>query len=883
MNAMSPSHAVDLTALRLSVLAMGYVPIPVTAPDYRHPKVKSPGKQPFFKGWQNVSADTIDAQVVEGWTHGIANHPSTGLLCGHLVGLDIDVPAEDLSAEMMRLASAMLGVTPLHRIGNAPKILLCYRTATPMRKMETPELKLDNGATVQVEVMGVGQQVVGFGVHPATGNPYTWPNGTPERVPLANLPMVAEPALRTFLAAAEMVLRAAGGLTDKERAATTEPTRPAEPTVARSRRPVGAKETKGSDFFRQVNTAALDAIGSWLPTIFPKATRQDGTGAWRVSSADLGRQLEEDISVHPTEGGHDFGIRQSCSPIDIVQEHGGAPDAKDAAFWLCEKLGKIPANFGWKAGKERRSAQNKQTPATETDGERPLIQVTAGELHLTATAGETAIIREGLAVYQRGNALVRPVVQEVAAAHGRMTHSAALHEIEGHGLIDALCKSATWERYDARSEAFVRINPPRNVADIILSRAGMWTFPKVVGVITTPTIRPDGSILSAPGYDRATRLYHAADAEVVLSPAVQNPTRESADKALALLSGLLAEFPFVSEVGRAVALSGLITPVVRGALAVAPLHAFRANAPGSGKSYLVDIASAISSGRPCPVASAGGDEGETEKRLTGLLLAGFPIASLDNLNGELGGDLLCQAIERPFIRLRPLGRSDIVEVESRATLFATGNGLRVRGDMVRRTVVGDLDAGMERPELRPFEGNPVATVMAKRGLYVSACLIIVRAYILADRPGVLPPIASFADWSDTVRSALVWLGCSDPAASMDVAREDDPELTELREIIEVWKASLPIGQAMTCKQVSDWSEGKKADEEGRPTNEWAWPDLRDVLMRIGGDRGAVSMNRVGAKFRKHEGRIVSGHRIKRDTSVASPVARWKVEDVACSG
>ena len=231
-----------------------------------------------------------------------------------------------------------------------------------------------------------------------------------------------------------------------------------------------------------------------------------------------------------------------------------------------------------------------------------------------------------------------------------------------------------------------------------------------------------------------TRLYHAADPALTLSKAAFDPSRDIALKALGLLNQLLDEFPFVSDVSRSVALSGLITPVVRGALAVAPLHAFRANTAGTGKSYLVDTASSISSGRPCPVAAAGADETETEKRLAGLLLAGFPIASLDNVDGELGGDLLCQAIERPFIRLRPLGRSDIMEVESRATLFATGNALRVRGDMVRRTVVCDLDAGLERPELRPFQGDPVATAMANRGRYVSACLAIVRAYIIAGRP-----------------------------------------------------------------------------------------------------------------------------------------------------
>ena len=36
-------------------------------------------------------------------------------------------------------------------------------------------------------------------------------------------------------------------------------------------------------------------------------------------------------------------------------------------------------------------------------------------------------------------------------------------------------------------------------------------------------------------------------------------------------------------------------------------------------------------------------------------MTGQPIISIDNLNGELGGDLICQAIERPIIKPRILG------------------------------------------------------------------------------------------------------------------------------------------------------------------------------------------------------------------------------------
>ena len=152
------------------------------------------------------------------------------------------------------------------------------------------------------------------------------------------------------------------------------------------------------------------------------------------------------------------------------------------------------------------------------------------------------------------------------------------------------------------------------MAEIILSRAGPLDVPQDHRRCHLPDASPrTESILSAPGYDPATRLYHAANGAIRLADAVHNPTRAAADDAVTDLSHLLAEFPFVNETSRSVALSGLITPVVRGALTVAPLHAFRANTAGTGKSYLVDTASAIATGRPCPVAASRGRRGGNGK------------------------------------------------------------------------------------------------------------------------------------------------------------------------------------------------------------------------------------------------------------------------------
>jgi len=516
---------------------------------------------------------------------------------------------------------------------------------------------------------------------------------------------------------------------------------------------------------------------------------------------------------------------------------------------------------------------------------RPVLDVVAGEIDTLATAAEAALKDSGLPVFQRGASLVVPVSHDVPAAGGKMTVAAGLKELSTPGLIDHMAQSACFQHWNMRSKKMVPRDPPAQVASIILSRSGKWTFPNIAGVITTPTMRPDGSILTEPGYDGATRLYHIADPTLRLPAIPFAPSKVQAVRALERLNGLLEEFNFVAAVDRAVALSGLITPTLRGMLSVSPMHAITASTAGSGKSYVVDIASGISTGRPCPALTPGDRDDETEKRLVGMLLAAFPILSLDNVNGELGGDLLCQAIERPLVRVRALGASDIMEIESRATIFANGNGLRVRGDMTRRTIVCRLDSNMERPELREFKSDPLQSVLDDRGAYVAACLTIVRAYLAAGSPGKLKPVASFADWSNTVRCALVWLDHADPVETMETARADDPELAELKQVIGAWHAS--YGDApLTVRTVAEHALEKRPDEFG----EWAPanPALRDAIQNIAGDRGTINTRRFGQWLLRHEGRIVrvadndnanpKTLRFKRQ-GVVGGVAVWKCVQV----
>jgi putative DNA primase/helicase len=129
-----------------------------------------------------------------------------------------------------------------------------------------------------------------------------------------------------------------------------------------------------------------------------------------------------------------------------------------------------------------------------------------------------------------------------------------------------------------------------------------------------------------------------------------------------------------------------------------------------------------------------------EKRLGALVLEGVPMISLDNCSGDIGGDLLCQITERRLIRVRILGKSEAPECEWRGVAFATGNNITFRGDMTRRGLIANLDAKVERPELREFGFDPLERVLADRGSYIAAAITIARAYIAAGSPKVSGPL-----------------------------------------------------------------------------------------------------------------------------------------------
>ncbi len=486
------------------------------------------------------------------------------------------------------------------------------------------------------------------------------------------------------------------------------------------------------------------------------------------------------------------------------------------------------------------------------------IRIEAGQLHEIATQAEDALLAAEAPIFARGSDLVRPAVEEVDAAGGRRTKSAILSPVNRHTLVDHLSAAARWERFDVRGGKWKAADPPKDVAEVILSRGGLWRLRSPAGVITTQTMRPDGSVLDEPGYDSSTRLVLMSPPEMPAVP--QRPSRGDATAALALLDDLIAEFPIVDTASRSVALSCLITPVVRGAMPVAPMHVVRAPTPGSGKSYLIDLAAAISTGQWCPVIAAARDEAETEKRLAAKLIAGHPLISIDNLNGELRSDALCQIIERPIVEVRVLGASKMARIEARSTVFANGNNIVLAGDLVRRVILCSLDPNVERPELRRFRSDPLSSVLANRGRYIAAALTIARAYHCAGYPDPCPPLASFEDWSRLVRSALVWLGRDDPVATMEAARAEDPELGNLRAVVTAWYGAVGTSYPMTAGELKQQAASND--------------DLRRALTEVSMKRGEIDAVRLGRWLGRRRNRIVNGLKISAAYDTDGKQMKW---------
>jgi hypothetical protein len=493
---------------------------------------------------------------------------------------------------------------------------------------------------------------------------------------------------------------------------------------------------------------------------------------------------------------------------------------------------------------------------------RPIIDLVDGQITRIVAEAEKAICEGPFEIYQRGRILVEPVEVEITAAGGR--HDTALHlvPVDDTRLHAIMCASAAFRSTAGKRPSLK--DPPLILARHLLSQPS-WSFPSLAGCVAAPTLRADGSILQTEGYDPASRLLFRGKG-VNFPEIPEAPSHEDAIQALRGLREVFDTFPFVSEVDLAVALSGLLTSLVRFSIDAAPAHAFTAPAPGTGKGKLVDMCAILATGRRAGVLSHGKNEEEMEKRLGAALIAGDVIIAIDNITRPLGGDMLCQILTQETIKTRVLGLSKNAELPTLATVFFTGNNLVLSDDLPRRTILCRIDAKMERPELREFAWEPVAKVSAERAQLIVQALTIMRAYAAAGYPDQPRALGSYEQWSRMVRGALMWVGLPDPVESMSEIHRDNPATEVMSALFECWEQVFG-DRTVTAKDVLD---AALAGDGGSDT----LVSFQDVVSSA--CQGRSNTDALGKWLRDHKGKVSDGRSLVA-AGQRQHVNLWKIE------
>jgi hypothetical protein len=461
-------------------------------------------------------------------------------------------------------------------------------------------------------------------------------------------------------------------------------------------------------------------------------------------------------------------------------------------------------------------ASTEETPGEKCpDGERDELPDNAVEISLNELAVNDAVI----SILARSNDLYDAhgqlaTIVNVTDDDGRIR--AAIHVLGLSGLrehISDRVKFFTWEVDKETGEEVPKWQRiPRWCYEAILVR-GVWAGIRPIrGIVTSPVLRADGSILETPGYDPTSGLFVELTEE--FPSIVSEPSIDDVHNAVSLLLDLVSDFPFASLPNKSAWLGSLLTPLAREAYhgPTGPLFLFDANTRGSGKSLLCDINSLIVSGREATRFTAPRDDEEARKRITALVNDTDRIVLIDNIAGRFGCAALDAALTGAVWKDRRLGHTELIESPLRMTWYASGNNVILAADTARRVCHVRLESPLENPEDRAgFQHVDIKKhVRRNRPALLTAALTILRGYIVAGRPDQkLKPWGSFEGWSDLVRGAIVWAGLADPGETRTILRStSDSEAGSLRQMLIAIQTVDPSGHGLRTSDILKIAEGR---------------------------------------------------------------------------
>lgn len=525
-----------------------------------------------------------------------------------------------------------------------------------------------------------------------------------------------------------------------------------------------------------------------------------------------------------------------------------------------------PRNHHNESGQEEETTDETEEPANRV---LPTIVVSDRELR--------DVSRDSLAALTGANnppLLFARNRQMVHVVHDEEGHS-AVREVTEAFLRGRLTRSANYCRQwgGRNGDPFqTPTNPPIEVVrDILALSPADWQFPPLESVTESPIIRPDGSILSSPGYDATTKVFYAPSPDLRLPPIADNPSAGEIASSTALLQEVLEGFPFVNQASRANAIAMLLTPTVRRAVrGNVPVALIDAPEAGTGKSLLAEIVAIIHTGADAAMKPAPShDEEEWRKTLSAVLLAASPLTIFDNVAYRLDSGSLALAVTASTWTDRLLGQTVTLTVPQRTSWIVTGNNLMLGGDMPRRCYWIRLDAAISQPWQRTgFRIEDLRKwTREKRGLLQGALLTLCQSWFAAGQPQVSTPIlGSFEGWCRTIGGILANAGINDFLKNLEsLYEQSDPSKAQwesfLAAIFEEYE-----GGTFTVHQLVELIRSGDSISQAVP----------EELVDDG--KGTSFQRRIATAFRqRHERRYGSkGLHLTRAGEARNKVVLWRV-------
>jgi hypothetical protein len=421
-----------------------------------------------------------------------------------------------------------------------------------------------------------------------------------------------------------------------------------------------------------------------------------------------------------------------------------------------------------------------------------------------------------------------------------------------------LARCAVWQRMvNGRPEM---TKPPLDVVRDVLARPNP-PLAVLAQVVSVPVFGPDGEWQTEPGYQAASRTFHAPARECHIPAVAEQPSAAEVARARALLlDDVLGDFPFVGEAERAHALAAIVLPFVRPMIAgPTPLHLIEKPSPGTGGSLLAEMPVRIATGRAPAVMSEGRDEDEWRKRITAKLATGPAVIVIDNIRRPLESAALASALTADVFEDRRLGHTQVLRLPVRGVWIATGNNPALSEEIARRTVRIRLDANVERPWMRTgFRHEDLkAWVSEHHDDLIWAVAALVRAWLAAGRPGGTQRLGMYEQWADTIGGILTVAGVPGFLGNLeDFYAETDAQGSALRALVNVW-----------------WSTYQSRDLNS--SSVWHLIQTAGIPLDVGAGNERSQTTRVGLLLAQLRDRQIDGYRVERRSSLHG-VQRWRL-------